>query len=484
MRRARAAIGYPSRVAPFLPPESKALDAAIARRNGARARRLVVDLAAFGTTPARREAIRAFRATLGSLRGVSRARWLRAPATRAWLAGTEYALALAAPPARVDDDVLFELVGRGPHLRELMPGGGLDRRFRRRAAALGERLLSRSLATLPLLLARLTPAGARFGPFEPDISEDGEEARRKGEIHLDLPVPLEMRLKGRTPILLVPGGLSPMGRRRALDLRPRTTIEGTDLVFSRQVVSTRRGLRPGPQVPALARRLGRAMTLLKLAWEEGHAEVLAHTRVVVPLVEKGTVSFSLPERPGVSYINFHGKTIVDLADDLLHESAHHRLHGLEEIGGALDRDDGEPRYRSPWRRSIRPLHGILHAAYTFTWRAELLRRLHVLALSGKAPCAVPLSWLSSEIDFEIGSLRYSLASLADARRRGLLTPAGESLRRAIASRVARIAAAWPGSGSSIGGQRVRGGQRAQRASSSSASPRTVSRSRSKEKRER
>jgi HEXXH motif-containing protein len=174
------------------------------------------------------------------------------------------------------------------------------------------------------------------------------------------------------------------------------------------------------------------------AWPEAAEEILAHTRVVVPLTERGTVSYSLPDRPGTSYINVTGKSLVDLADDLLHETAHHRLHSLEEIAGPLDRDDGEPRYHSPWRHSVRPLHGILHATYTFMWRAELLRRLLDVADRGGTPAGRSRSWLQRELDNELKALRGALHDLLDAGRLGLLTRPGLALGRALARRIDRI----------------------------------------------
>jgi len=139
-------------------------------------------------------------------------------------------------------------------------------------------------------------------------------------------------------------------------------------------------------------------------------------------------------RPGVSYINVRDKSAIDLADDVVHETAHHRLHALEEAEGPLDEDDGEPRYHSPWRRSVRPLRGILHAPYTFAYRAELLRRM--LRAAARLPMRkVPRAWLAREIAAEESMLRRSLGDLADAERRGLLTAAGKRLRRSLVRRI-------------------------------------------------
>ena len=430
-------------MAPFLPPETGSLVSRVVKRNMRRARRVTRALRPFARTAERRAALLALGGTLDGLRGDARDDLLFGPGMRAWLAEAEMATALVRPAGKTTDLKLFDLVSRGPYLARLLPGGRLDRGFCGRAAALGRRMLERAFRQLPLLLAGLTPPDRSFGPFTIDVTEDGEEARRRGEIHIDHPVPGTIRVGPRARLFLIPDGVRVLDRDGGARFRARGLIDGSPIVLSRRVVSGRRVLRPGSQVRGLARRLSSALGLLRAAWKEAHAEVLAHTRVVVPLMERGTVSYSLPDRPGTSYINMWGKSVVDLADDLLHETAHHRLHGLEETEGPLDLDDGEPRYFSPWRRSIRPLHGILHAAYTFAWRAELLRRLLAFEKDGRGRtlAARPsrANWLRRELRFEIGALRHALRDLRDAESRGLLTPSGRRLLRALRWRVVRLA---------------------------------------------
>jgi HEXXH motif-containing protein len=423
---------------PFLPPETRELTSRIVARNARRAGRQCAALEVVAGTGERREALRALDATLGALRGPARTEFFFSPAVRGWLRASEEALALARPGAGLTDLDLFDRIARGPHLRELLPRGRLDREFRRRASALGEGMLRRAFAKLPVLLAALTPSGAEFGPFTLDAAADGEEARRTGEIHFDRPVPSTLAFRGRLRLTLVPGDVRFHRRDPAPTRRLRELIDGSRIVLTRRVVSTRRGLRPGAHVRGLAPRLGRALALVRLAWPEGFEEILAHTRIVTPLTERGTVSYSLPDLPGVSFINVGGKSLVDLADDLLHETAHHRLHGLEEIAGPLDRDDGEPRYHSPWRRGIRPLHGILHANYTFTWRAELLRRLLALADRRETGLRLSRTWLRRELDKELAALRRSSRDLLDAERLHLLTRSGIEISEALAARVGWI----------------------------------------------
>src|SRR6185436_14224579 len=107
-------------------------------------------------------------------------------------------------------------------------------------------------------------------------------------------------------------------------------------------------------------------------------EIRRRTAMVVPVLERRLVSYSLAARPGVSFINVRGKRTVDLADDLLHETAHHLLHEAQELVDLLVRGpetEETQAYDSPWRRARRPLHGILHGSYTFLFRAELFTRI-------------------------------------------------------------------------------------------------------------
>ncbi len=456
----------------FLPPDTDDLRSKIVARNARRARALAHLLRARteGTTLAREEratrrgALDLLGAVLRSVRGPAREHLLYTPGMRAWLCNAEEALALTDPAGSAID--LFERISTGPFLPRLLPRGRLDAGFRRRATGLGSEILERAFLKLPPLLAFLVPEGCRFGPFPLDLAPDAEEARVAGELHIGGPLPISLRLPPGTRLELIgawpsragitgsgalPGQNPDSGIRAAspdsstvgasalrllargeVRSQAREMIPGSAIVVARRVRWSRKGTVPGGSVRGAPARLGEALALLDSAWPEGGREVRAQTFEVIPLAEKATVSYSLPSRPGCSFINLHGKTIVDLADDLLHESAHHRLHGLEEIEGPLDRDDGEPRYWSPWRRSIRPVRGILHAAYTFTWRAGLLSRL--LALDRR----LPKSWIRRQRDQEIRMLEAAVRDLLEAGRLGLLTPAGASIVRAIKRSLGRM----------------------------------------------
>ena len=406
-----------------LPPANRTIIPRIVARNARRLARAAGRLEPRGA--AEREALRALAATRARLSGGHRSLFLFGPDLRAWLDAAEEALFFLHPPR--SDNALLERLARGPWLARVMPSGRMDRSARRRARTLGRHLQRDVLRRLPLILAFNAPAGSRFGPFPLDTRADGEEARSTGEVHMPLPVPLSVTFEGPVRFVLDSGVPAfPRGRSPRWSVRPM--IPGSWIVLARRVVASGEGLRPGPRAAGLASRLGRALDLVRRAWPEGFREILIHTAVVIPLKEAGTVSYSMPSRPGVSYINVEGKSLVDLADDLLHETAHHRLHALEELG-TLVRDDGEPRYVSAWRGTLRPLRGILHAAYTFTWRAELFARM--LTLGERLPRA----WIARQLRIEIDALERTLGDLRAARRLGLLTPQGILVCRAVAKRV-------------------------------------------------
>lgn len=434
---------------PYLPPDTARLLPLIAASNGGRAGRVLEQLRPQARSAGEREALRALEATLCSLRGARRRAFHLAPGFRAWLAAAEEAATMLSPPR--SDLALFNRVCRGAHLATLLPRGRVDRGFRSRAARLGARLAAACLEELPVHLAGFTPRGERFGPFRLSAGELPEQARIAGEIHFASPIPVSLTLPPRARLILAVPERDRSPAKRALASmahlgaalerpaagavwRPREIIPGTPIVLARGIRATSRGVANGTRMRGLGGRLAAALALVETAWPWAHEEVLAHTSEVIPLDERGVVSFSMLSRPGVSYINVRGKSLIDLADDLVHETAHHRLHALEEAEGPLDEDDGEPRYVSPWRRTVRPLRGILHATYTFAYRAELLGRL--LRAAGRLPLRrPPRAWLAREISKEERMLERSLGDLADAERRGLLTPAGGRLRRVLARRV-------------------------------------------------
>ena len=199
-----------------------------------------------------------------------------------------------------------------------------------------------------------------------------------------------------------------------------------------------------PTTGNAAERIQRARMVIEQAWPEGYLNLARLTNRIVPLKAKGVVSFSYRHRPGLSFINCFDRDDLDLIDDLIHENSHHHLNLLLRQAVLYHKDRNQEIFYSPWRRSLRPLRGILHATFTFTMGAILFERLSTWAKSGEATLA-PQQILRARFRCleEVDSVRYSLKDLAHARTLGWLTPAGwelvSSLKREIDKVGKRIA---------------------------------------------
>ena len=101
----------------------------------------------------------------------------------------------------------------------------------------------------------------------------------------------------------------------ALRLVRRNLIPGTSIVLAPVVESRPRSLRVRREAPGLGRLLARALRIVLVCWPEARREIEKRTFMVVPIREPGTVSYSMAARPGISYINMSGKSLVDLADE-------------------------------------------------------------------------------------------------------------------------------------------------------------------------
>ncbi|MDX2252267.1 MAG: HEXXH motif-containing putative peptide modification protein [Nitrospira sp.] len=183
-------------------------------------------------------------------------------------------------------------------------------------------------------------------------------------------------------------------------------------------------------------RIARAWRTIQAAWPDGHAVLALLTSRIVPLKAKGVVSFSYRHRPGLSFINCFDRDSLDLIDDLIHENSHHHLNLLLRKYVLYHGDHNQQIFYSPWRRSLRPLRGILHATFTFTMGAMLFERLSAWA-SGRGGTARWKRAGLTQQDLqrakyrcleEVESVRYSLQDLHYADRHlGWLTASGRRL---------------------------------------------------------
>ncbi len=169
-------------------------------------------------------------------------------------------------------------------------------------------------------------------------------------------------------------------------------------------------------------RIARAWQTIEQAWPEGHALLKLFTSRVIPLKAKGVVSFSYRHRPGISFINCFDRDNLDLIDDLIHENSHHHLNLLLRKHVLYHGDRNQQIFYSPWRRSLRPVRGILHAAFTFTMGALLFERLstwgegHEAAWGGAGLTKRDLLRARFRCLEEIESVRYSIQDLDYAGR--------------------------------------------------------------------
>jgi HEXXH motif-containing protein len=195
-------------------------------------------------------------------------------------------------------------------------------------------------------------------------------------------------------------------------------------------------------------RIARAWQTIQLAWPEGHDVLTLLTSRIVPLQAKGVVSFSYRHRPGQSFINCFDRGNLDLIDDLIHENSHHHLNLLLRKHIMYHGDHNQQIFYSPWRRSLRPLRGILHATFTFTMGALLFQRLSSWA-SGRDGAA---RWKNAGLTprdlrrarfrclEEVESVRYSLQDLHHADRHlGWLTGSGRRVVGQLAVAIDQIA---------------------------------------------
>jgi HEXXH motif-containing protein len=194
-------------------------------------------------------------------------------------------------------------------------------------------------------------------------------------------------------------------------------------------------------------RIRHAWRTIQAVWPEGYAVLELLTSRIVPLKAKGVVSFSYRHRPGLSFINCFDRDNLDLIDDLVHENSHHHLNLLLRKYVMYQGDHNQQIFYSPWRRSLRPLRGILHAAFTFTMGAMLFERLSSWA-SGRGGAARWKQAGLTQRDLqrarfrcleEVASVRYSLRDLHYADRHlGWLTGSGRHMVGQLAEAIEQV----------------------------------------------
>jgi hypothetical protein len=300
------------------------------------------------------------------------------------------------------------------YLDDLFPRGvsqasGLERRLNQLCRRLTQELTQESLCLVPgLPMLWCASRKIQSWAIEIYLGHNVERAELFGTMAMGMegdiyeaPPSVKRALKlssGRATILIRPRELSlKIGRTVA----PLCTIRGNQLEWSWAhrppvvAMETRsRAITVGPtlvygkdrQPRTVAAtsveqimRIGRAWTVIQEAWPEGQEVLALLTARIIPLKAKGVVSFSYRHRPGLSFINCFDRDDLDLVDDVIHENSHHHLNLLLRKQILYHGDRNQQIFYSPWRRSLRPFRGILHAAFTFTMGAMLFERLSTWA---------------------------------------------------------------------------------------------------------
>ena len=229
----------------------------------------------------------------------------------------------------------------------------------------------------------------------------------------------------------------------AMETRPGAVTVGPTLVYGKD----RQPRTVAATAVAQVARIGRAWTIIQEAWPEGREVLGLLTSRIIPLKAKGVVSFSYRHRPGLSFINCFHRDNLDLIDDLIHENSHHHLNLLLRKQILYHGDRNQQIFYSPWRRSLRPLRGILHAAFTFTMGAMLFERLSTWA-SGVGGSARWKRAGLTQRDLqrarfrcleEVESVRYSIQDLEYASwHLKWLTGSGQRLVKQLAETIEQV----------------------------------------------
>jgi HEXXH motif-containing protein len=164
--------------------------------------------------------------------------------------------------------------------------------------------------------------------------------------------------------------------------------------------------------------LAAAFHFLVEAWPESLPDLMAVFRGVVALDAPGghTYSASAPTSPLIVQLTLRpNEYSIVLAETIVHETAHLKLHTLNEMQPLLV-DDGEARYRHPWRPDLRPMQGVLLGAHAFL----NVTRMYEKAIENGSKDA----FVHRERAVRLGEVREALGTLA---RHARFTPAGHTV---------------------------------------------------------
>ncbi len=136
------------------------------------------------------------------------------------------------------------------------------------------------------------------------------------------------------------------------------------------------------KIEEFKKNITKALSRIKTAAPHLYITFKSFTHTIVPVNERGIVSYSMQSLPGYSSINMFNRDQLDLMDDLLHENGHHYLNTFLNHQDLINEDD-DKIYYSPWRKALRSIRGIYHACFTFFWALELYYNLNTASENKK-----------------------------------------------------------------------------------------------------
>ena len=189
------------------------------------------------------------------------------------------------------------------------------------------------------------------------------------------------------------------------------------------------------RIDEFKKNISKALVNIKKTAPHLHTSFKSFTHTIVPINEKGIVSYSMQSLPGYSSINMFDRDQLDLMDDLLHENGHHYLNTFLNHQDLINEDD-DKIYYSPWRKALRAIRGIYHATFTFFWALELFynldnaAELKTIVFSKEEKTKIKQRFLE-----EFYMLSYCRADLNHAYKNKRVTKEGHQLINMIYSRI-------------------------------------------------
>ncbi len=346
---------------------------------------------------------------------------------RCFVSAVEEALSLVETSRGGSLSRLVDLVADAGVLADLAPEGSIPTRFRRGVGAYADARLGRLAEEAPLLAFPWLAPASRPRQTRVSFAPDADLGRPANELEMPAAAVRFERKDAATLVL-----------RRADAFPVVTTGPSTGAVLRTKGSRVEVGTRD----PRFDTRVARALELLDLVWPDAAEEVRALAWRVVPVTDRAIVSYSSLRRPGILYVHVRSAPLLRLAEDLLHETVHVRVHTIETLRPLVvprGPDGEEPRDWSPWRLEWRPVRGLLHGACTFTAGAEYFERA-LRAVDERSLSVSPARrlWLARRLLEECASVTIALRSLRRAAREGVLTPAGREVVEAVGKRRAAL----------------------------------------------